>query len=414
MSVRNKILVLLLLSLYSCADKDSKVLDKWKDGYMDIHFINTGRGESILHIFPDGTTMLADAAGSLLKEHRHMPVDPKPSAEISSGKVISDYAEHFLPEKNGKKLDYYMITHFHSDHMGDYSDSLPLHSSGLFRLTSFAEVGARLPFDVVLFRKIDDMRPSTVIGADTAAIENMKSFLAWAEKEYGAEVETFEAGMANQIQLKHNPLKYPDFEIRNIASGGYVWTGKDEECMTLIPDKETMMKEGGKNALPPENILSCAFRVSYGDFDYFSGGDIQYAKRSDYPYFDIEEPVSKVVGKVEAMKASHHCTANANSRELLEAARPDVVVANVWRDVQPNPATLKRIIDANRDCQIFLTNLAPKNAPEIQDCAGNIMSTQGHIVIRIFPGGKKYMIYVLDDSNQTYEILKTFGPYNCL
>ena len=33
----------------------------WGTGEMDIHVIYTGRGESLFHIFPDGTSMLIDA-----------------------------------------------------------------------------------------------------------------------------------------------------------------------------------------------------------------------------------------------------------------------------------------------------------------------------------------------------------------
>ena len=54
--------------LLSCSDDGN--LPAWEEGYMDIHFINTGRGESVYHIFPDGTTLLMDTAGSLLKEHK--------------------------------------------------------------------------------------------------------------------------------------------------------------------------------------------------------------------------------------------------------------------------------------------------------------------------------------------------------
>src|SRR5215213_7588339 len=32
----------------------------WKDGYLDLHHINTGRGNAAYYIFPDGTTMLFD------------------------------------------------------------------------------------------------------------------------------------------------------------------------------------------------------------------------------------------------------------------------------------------------------------------------------------------------------------------
>ncbi|MBR5906152.1 MAG: hypothetical protein IKZ51_06835 [Bacteroidales bacterium] len=39
-------------------------LPLWQDGYLDIHSINGGRGESFYYIMPDGTTMLVDAAGA--------------------------------------------------------------------------------------------------------------------------------------------------------------------------------------------------------------------------------------------------------------------------------------------------------------------------------------------------------------
>ena len=38
-----------------------KPLPQWKDGYLDLHHINTGRGSCAFYIFPDGTTMLFDA-----------------------------------------------------------------------------------------------------------------------------------------------------------------------------------------------------------------------------------------------------------------------------------------------------------------------------------------------------------------
>ena len=113
------------------------------------------------------------------------------------------------------------------------------------------------------------------------------------------------------------------------------------------------------------------------------------------------------------MKASHHCTSLANSAELLDVARPDVVIANVWRDVQPNGATLGRIIASNPECEIFTTNLAPKNRSAIESYKDRIMATQGHFVLRVFPGGKQYMIYQLDDTDQSYRIVEMFGPYEC-
>ena len=36
-------------------------LSPWTEGMLDLHHINTGRGDAAFHIFPDGTTMLLDA-----------------------------------------------------------------------------------------------------------------------------------------------------------------------------------------------------------------------------------------------------------------------------------------------------------------------------------------------------------------
>src|SRR5882757_9466824 len=38
-----------------------KPLPEWKEGYLDLHHINTGRGNAAFYILPDGTTILFDA-----------------------------------------------------------------------------------------------------------------------------------------------------------------------------------------------------------------------------------------------------------------------------------------------------------------------------------------------------------------
>lgn len=42
--------------------KVGQTLPDWSEGYLDIHAVNTGRGECSLLILPDGTTMLVDTA----------------------------------------------------------------------------------------------------------------------------------------------------------------------------------------------------------------------------------------------------------------------------------------------------------------------------------------------------------------
>jgi hypothetical protein len=56
------ICVVLIGPLRSVAQqKAGEVLESWQDGRLDIHQINTGRGNATFFILPDGTTLLIDA-----------------------------------------------------------------------------------------------------------------------------------------------------------------------------------------------------------------------------------------------------------------------------------------------------------------------------------------------------------------
>ena len=45
------------LLISACGEKD---LSPWREGYLDIHQISTGRGNATFMILPDGTTMMVD------------------------------------------------------------------------------------------------------------------------------------------------------------------------------------------------------------------------------------------------------------------------------------------------------------------------------------------------------------------
>jgi hypothetical protein len=39
-------------------------------------------------------------------------------------------------------------------------------------------------------------------------------------------------------------------------------------------------------------------------------------------------------------------------------------------------------------------------------------SDQGHIVVRVLPGGKNYYVIILDDTKVDMPVKDVFGPYN--
>lgn len=380
-----------------------RVLPDWREGELDIHLINTGRGESLLHILPDGTTLLIDAAGSLLSPQAEIPpTAPKPGAAVSSGAVIVRYVEHFTRPINGK-LDYLMLSHFDGDHMGTFSTEVARHPAGDFYLNGVTEVGAALAVDKLIDRGYDF--PKEDAGDEKMA--NYHRFSEWTQTARGTDYEAFEVGSNRQLALRYTPSEYAGFEIRNICGNGRVWTGVGEETVNTFPDDPAEIV----SAITAENAFSLGFRLRYGKFDYFSGGDLQYNGRTDYPWKDIEAPVAAVVGEVDVMKANHHATNNCCGPGFMNALRPRTVLINTWRDVQPRPAVIEGMFEARGDCRIFVNNVTAANRERLADHLARLASTDGHIVVRVSPGGEEYRVYILDDTNEDYRVKKVFGPY---
>ncbi len=416
-----------------------QVMPAWAEGYMDIHSINGGRGEAFYYIFPDGTTMLVDAAGAPPNELYDYGSDAagvasKPNVNENSGKVIVNYIKHFAPSVAGGKLDYFVSSHYHGDHIGswraDYNkfgwtpydkDGNPVSSinltSGGFLLNGIAEVGLSIPIVKVLDRGDWKTPPSSEYGTDSGnkRYQLYLNFLDFAKRKQGTVRETIQVGHTDQIVLKHDASKYTSFRVRNVAAGGYVWTGNGTSSTTDFPSADELLKNQSTYNLG-ENHLSCVLLLQYGNFDMFTGGDVQYNDATKYPWKHVEKKMASVLKKVEVMKASHHSTANTNSKELLTVLKPDIYIAGVWRTVQPNPATLKRVFEANSSTKVFTTNLDPSNVTTLKANGidpATFGCTGGHVVIRVGDGGKKYWVLILDDSNEQYRISKKIGPFTC-
>ena len=390
--------------------KVGETLQGWTEGSLDIHFINTGRGESTFYVFPDGTTMLVDMAGSLLTEAEagtSMPTEPRPNASTSSADVIVGYINHFTSGQSRGHIDYAMLSHYHEDHMGTYRTTLPDGGDGTFKLTSFAEIGTRLPYRHYLDRNWPDFDYPNAL--TSAKHQNVKNFVTWSVAENGTVAERFDAGSNEQIQLQYDKASYTDFKIQNLSSGGRYWTGVAQNSEMKMPESYS-----ASDAIPDENCFSCAFWLTFGYFDFYTGGDLQYGGRSTYSYKDSEAPIAAVIGDVDVAKANHHGTKNCNSDVLMDALSPTVWVSNVWRDVQPNPATVDDVLAANPECDIFLTNLSEKNVPNFDDTQkASFQSTQGHVAVRVNKAGTEYYVYVLDDSNMNFTVKSVHGPYLC-
>jgi hypothetical protein len=220
-------------------------------------------------------------------------------------------------------------------------------------------------------------------------------------------------GRSDQIVLVRDPKAYPQFEARNIAANGEVWTGAAAGATRrLFPDLAGLPRADW----PTENMSSLAIRLRYGAFDYFTGGDMPGNVRPGYPAWqDVETEVAKATGPVDVALLNHHGNRDSQNAFFVGALRPRVWVFHVWSSDHPAHDVLERLYSTRlypgpRD--VFATNMIEANRIVIGPLLERLASAQGHTLVRVAPGGASYRVIVLDDSAETYVVRSVHGPYD--
>jgi beta-lactamase superfamily II metal-dependent hydrolase len=70
-------------------------LPGWRKGELDLHFIHTGRGESMFYRFPDGTSMVNDV-GDLWRENERHLIPWFPRKDLLAGECVARYVKREL------------------------------------------------------------------------------------------------------------------------------------------------------------------------------------------------------------------------------------------------------------------------------------------------------------------------------
>ncbi len=364
----------------------SDTFAKWAPGTLDIHQINTGRGNAAFLMLPDGTTMLIDAGNGGNLPPRGTP--PRPDAS----RTPAEWIVRYLRAAGAAEIDYGMVTHFHDDHMG----AMPAVMKSMRVHTMF-----------------DRAWPAYTYPSPDHAEFTRADFLEYREllKQGTSKGEALRPGRDDQVVLKHDRTRYPQFRVRNIAGNGEVWTGEGTTTTRLFPELASVPQADW----PTENMASLGIRLSYGRFDYYSGGDIPGRPRPGYPqWHDVETAVARAVGPVEAVVVNHHGNRDSTNAAFVAALRPRLWVIPVWSADHPGHDVLDRIYSTRlypgpRD--VFATNMIEANRIVIGPLLDRLASARGHIVIRVSPGGDEYRVFILDDAAETFRVTRTFGPF---
>ncbi len=376
-------------SAAACLAQTGGYLPQWSEGCMDIHTVALERGDATLIIMPDGTSMLIDAGDNDKWGW------PDSTYAVKPGERLVRYMNHFLaPTPDAGTVDYAMITHFHSDHIGNGRDALP--GTRGYGLSGITLVGERLHIGRLVDRGWPDYDfPSReiVVSSNRSFMEDYMAFVR-SLPERGTEVAKFRIGSDRQFSLKHNPGKYArNFKIRNLAVNGEVWTGRGLNSRKMY---------SGDPSLFDENMVSCAIRLTYGKFAYYNGGDITGGNwpTNKCKERDFETSVAEVCGKVTAIRVDHHGWYDSSNAFFLQTLSPQVLIFTASEKKHPVASALTRITDrlvweGERDYYIT-GEFARKNLGE--QLWSNFKPC-GHIVIRVYPGGDSYQVFVLDSDS---------------
>ena len=386
------ICILLMSLLPSKAQSSAEYLPQWQEGWMDIHTIATGKGDSSFLILPDGTTMLIDA-GDVTGGRFKAPALPNDSKR--PGEWIAEYIKHFskgLPHPG--TVDYFWLTHFHSDHMGARTAR---REGPHYGICGVMEVGEHLHFGYIIDRGYPDYDyPSAeAVAKASYTLPDYIKFVEYHRDNYGTQPEKFMVGSTRQFTLLNDPKPYKkSFEIWNVACNLEVAQSRNGKTVKMYQDRLDVIDE---------NALSGAVLVSYGPFSYFNGGDLGGSPVGER---DLETAVADRIGQVTVINANHHGWKDTCNPYFMWVTRPDVILIPASHINHPWRETVRRIYDPQMPGkkQMFCTCDAAREQVG-EELWKNVQQYFGHIVVRVYEGGHSYQIFVLDAATGNHEVI---------
>lgn len=383
-------------------------LEQWSEGYLDIHHINTASGDATFFIFPDGTTMLFDIGDIKAPlgnpEYFHLITNEKNSA----AEIVAKYVKNVFPItiNDSLGLDYAIISHFHGDHYGRIIPELEKSTNGKYYLNGITEIDKYLPIQTLIDRgypEYNDPFGFKEYYKNNPTFMNYLDFIK-SRDSLNKSTAKLKVGSRDQIILKKRNHSYPNFKVINVKSNLQTWSGSGSKILEQEYDFNELIESHSFN----ENPLSIGLKIVYGDFEYFTAGDITgYDWRN---VLDMETSIAKAIGEVDAMALNHHGFHDASNEFFLKTLNPSVVVNQSRHTPHFQLTPLQNILKT--DAHLYANNLHKGIYKLFSDnLKARLSGVNGHIVIRVHPGGDKYDMYVLEDDNFELKVNKIEGAY---
>ena len=250
----------------------------WTAGNLEIHHLDVGQGDSTLIVSPTGKSLLFDAGEDNWNSS-------------AKAQIEGAYIQSVL---GCKQLDYVVVSHFHSDHIGYVG------YGGLWNLVEAQNfsIGQTLLRDY-----------NAYLGEGSGTLDQWKVYLA------GSGATKLHPAAAVEGESQVNLGGGVSFKIVAVDGNG-----------ALLPGNF-----GADSAPPSENDYSIGTLISYGAFDEWLGGDLdgEHTSAFGYSYHDIELSVAPEVGDVDVYRVNHHGSDHSSSPTFVGQLDPEVSIISV-------------------------------------------------------------------------------------
>lgn len=313
---------------------------------LDIFFIDVVGGAATLIVTPQGESILIDS-GWMTNDNR-------------DAKRIH---EALVKKAHCQQIDHCITTHWHRDHfgaIGPLSEMVPIknfYDRGI--IPSLPEDPNQYPKQIAIYKK--------VTGGNTTVLSP-----------------------GDKISLKQNP-DGPSLSLLCVAANQHV-------IDTTGPTNPLCEQHEDRPRKEDDNPKSIAVVLSYGDFQFFCGGDITWMVEKD-----LVCPVNRI-GEIDLFMVNHHGFDMSNNPAFLKSIKPTAAVicngprkgasARVIRDLQNLPEC-KGVYQLHWNVNIpmkqnvepdFIANLNPEESGE-------------GVWAKVAPDGKKFIVTVGDTRN---------------
>jgi beta-lactamase superfamily II metal-dependent hydrolase len=311
-----------------------------------IVIFSVGQTDSQLIIGPD-KTMLIDCG-----------------AEVSGSKNQYEYvADNIRTLTGGSKVDYFLISHYHYDHMGSAYPNSPTKGNGLWGLVDRENIQVGT---------VIDRGDETPYGEDTGPYKN-----------YTARLSTWTSG--HKVGARRSAKKGDVFDLGGNVHVQVVALNGNGVFDNPSADKADLLAAYA----PSENDYSIALKLTLGNFEYFTGGDVtgQDAKRT-FPggghtsYNDVESTFADLVGNVEVMKVSHHGSAFSTNQKFVDTLRPEFSIVSCGDNnpyEHPSQEVVDRLVAAGS--KVLITSGVAKSHKSNADMVNMVVGHDIDIVV---------------------------------